>query len=127
MTPATSRELENIAGRFLEDRINGPHEIGRRPWPVHARGVYIVFDVWDACVYVGKVCSDLDSRRLESRFGEHLADPTKFDTWHHFYVLPMKPGASNAQVEKTEGWVAQHMQPSGSKRSPNPGRRRSGR
>lgn len=124
MTPATVRALEEIAGRFLDDGIRGPYEIGELPWPVHARGVYIVFDAWGKCVYVGKVCSDSDAQRLQSRFREHLSDPTKFDNWHHFYVLPMKQRASNMAIEKTEGWVALHMQPSGSQRSPNPARRR---
>lgn len=121
---ATKRALEEIAGHFLDEGLRGPFEIGTEPWPVHDRGVYVVFDAWDMCVYVGKVCSSSDSERLRSRFREHLNNAVKRETWHLYYVLPLRAAASNAQVEKTEGWVARHLQPSGSQRSPNPARGR---
>jgi hypothetical protein len=124
LKPETVRALEEIAGPNLEGSIEGPQEIGVGVWPAYARGVYVVFDAWDNCVYVGKVCSATDSERLQSRFSEHLSDPVKLNSWHHYYVLPMKDKATNAYIEKTEGWVARHLRPTGSQRSPNPRRAR---
>lgn len=122
LNPATVRELEDIAGPRLDRALKGPYEIGMEPWPLQARGVYMVFDIWDKCVYVGKVGSSIDLVRLGSRFNEHLRDPIKRSKWHHFYVLPMKRSASNAHIEKVEGWVARRLRPSDTQRSPNPRR-----
>lgn len=123
MNRDTARAIEQIAGPLLVGTLAGPHEIGLGEWPIHARGVYIVYDAWDKCVYVGKVCSDADAERLKSRFNEHLGDPRKLNHWHHFHVLALNGKASNAHVQKVEGFVARHLRPTDSLRSPNPRRR----
>ena len=123
--PETALALEEIAGHDLDGSLHGPFMVASGSWPVHAKGVYIVFDLSGECAYVGKVCSDLDKQRLAARFKEHLTDPRKFQTFNSFYVLPVKARVRNGRVEVIEGWVAQHLRPRLSRRSPNPARRAS--
>lgn len=123
LKPEVARALEEIAGHDLDGGLLGPFQIGVDRWPSGVRGVYVVFDPTGKCAYVGKVCSDLDGRRLEGRMKQHLREPRKLQTFDCYYVVPLRSSASNLLVEKAEGWIARHMRPYLSDSHPNPFRR----
>ncbi len=124
VSPITRRALEEIAAQRLDGGLLGPFMLGQDEVPLLAKGVYIAYAADHACLYVGKVASELDRGRLRVRIGEHLRNLRKLNAWNELYVLPLKASTSNAGVEKVEGFVSMHLLPVMSRRSPNPLRRR---
>lgn len=124
MRDETIKYLGVIARDYLVDGIRGPFTIGSDALPDVPSGVYIVEDVEQNVMYVGRLHSALGNNRLEPRLAEHRREPAKMNSFDRVYVLPFSSIATVVDVERLEGIIADHLQPKLGHRHPDPRRRR---
>jgi hypothetical protein len=73
--------------------------------------VYIVWDAWGRCRYVGSVRRRRDAAPVRDRMREHLRQPVRRAKWYAATVLPVTETTSLEMLRTCEGWVALALGP----------------
>jgi hypothetical protein len=115
LTPAMTADIDRVTHLLGGHTPAGPVTATVRDLTAAPRtttsAVYVAWDVYGRCRYVGSVYRPADRRAVRDRMTEHLRQRQRRENWYAVTVFALHPDVTEADVRQCEGWAAYALDP----------------